>query len=369
MKLLFELNHPAHGHLFKNLIRQLKANGHEPTVLVKEIPVLKAILDDAGIAYTSIGKKGAGLASKFFRQLAFVWRTRRLQSQQNFRLGVGVSVTLPMLSRISSMAAIVLDDDDKKATPQFAFMAHRNAAAVLRPSALRHEGERANTIYYDGYHELAYLHPAMFKPDETVLKEQGIDKGEKFFIVRLVALKAHHDKGIHGISEEQAGRIIETLSPHGRIILTHEIGGRQLPGTEALHIHPARLHHLMAHARLIISDGQTMCSEAACLGVPSVRINDFAGRISYLQEQEDKWKLTFGFRPQQFESALQKISELLKSDPAEFKKRKDEMIASSIHLTNFLTWFIENWPGSLQVMKENPGFQEKFKGKAMRDER
>jgi uncharacterized protein len=360
MNFLFELNHPAHGHLFKNTIRQLSANGHETTVLIKDIPVLKAILDDAGIHYQVLGSKGKGITGKLLKQAGFVFRTYGLHRQKHFDVGIGISVTLPLLSRITSMPAIVCDDDDKKATPYFAWLAHNNAAALLRPQALSHEGNSENTIYYNGYHELAYLHPAVFTADASVLKEQGLQPGETFFIVRLVSLKAHHDKGIKGIGREEMHTLAKTLKPHGRIILTHEAGGEQIPGTEPLRIHPARLHHLMAYAKMIISDGQTMCSEAACLGVPSVRINDFAGRISYLQEQEEKWKLTFGFKPTAFDEAVKKIGFILIENNEMYRHRRNMMLASCINVSGFLSWFIENWPSSLHIMKQNPDYQFNF---------
>jgi hypothetical protein len=36
------------------------------------------------------------------------------------------------------------------------------------------------------------------------------------------------------------------------------------------------------------------------------------------------------------------------------------VLASGICVADFLLWFRKNWPESLRVMKENPGFQEKF---------
>jgi uncharacterized protein len=238
----------------------------------------------------------------------------------------------------------------------------------MRPAALKHEGQVKNTIYYNGYHELAYLHPRVFQPDISVLREQGLAQEENFFIVRLVALEAHHDKGIQGISEIQLEKLVEILSSKGRVILTHEAIGRTIHGTEPLKISPARLHHLMAFARLIVSDGQTMCSEAACLGVPSVRINDFAGRISYLEEQEHKWKLTFGFRPVDFDAALIKIEALLQTPQQIFRERRDAMITETVNPAELLMQLIDKWPSSLRVMREKPDYLKDFKD-SYRDER
>jgi len=357
MNLLFELNHPAHGHLFKNTINLLIQKGHSVSVLIKEVSVLKAILDDAGIEYISLGQKGSTLLSKFINQLSYILKSWKLHRKERFHLGVGVSVTLPLLSRISSMDSIVLDDDDKKATPLFALLAHNSATVLLRPAALNHEGPRANTIYYDGYHELAYLHPSVFSPDISVLREQGLNPDDTFFLIRLVALKAHHDSGIRGISRNQLNSLIELLKPYGRVILTHEANSYHMQGVEPLRIHPSRLHHLMSFAKLVISDGQTMCSEAACLGIPSVRINDFVGKISYLDEIEKRWNLSFGFSPDNFDLALKKIRELAETNSQTFKNRRDEMVSNCIHVTKFLTEFIENYPASFYALKQNPAIQ------------
>lgn len=361
MNILFEINHPAQGHLFKHVIRRLISNGHSVKVIIKGIPVLQKILAKEHIPFIHFGKKGVGLFNKFFRQLGFLYRIHKLHRRNNFDVGVGVSVTLPVAGKLSSMASVVLDDDDKKATPLFAMVTHPLASVLMRPAALAYEGTTKNTIYYKGYHELAYLHPNHFKPDIAVLKAQGFRQNEQFFLVRLVALKAHHDAAIKGISSEQATMIVKQLKKHGRVIITQESEAGIPAGAESLKIDPADIHHLMAFAKLVVSDGQTMCSEAACLGVPSVRINDFVGRISYLEEQEKKWQLIYGFKPVNFNAALHKIEQIISEDSEVYKTRRNRMLSNSIDVTAFLVWFIENWPESFGVMKEKPEYQWRFR--------
>lgn len=361
MKIIFEINHPAQAHLFKNLIRQLILNKHQVTVFVKQNTITQTILEDSGIQFTSLGKKGSSLLQKAPKQIYFVYKLFRYYLRHQFQLGVGVSVSLPLLSRFTNIKTIVLDDDDKKATPLFAFLAHNCTSTLLRPKALLHEGKKNKTIYYPGYHELAYLHPSIFKPDSNVLKEQCLSSNEPFFLIRLVALKAHHDSRVKGISKDQAHAIVSLLKKYGRVIITQE-SEKSLPtGSEPLKINPAKIHHLMAHTRLVISDGQTMCSEAACLGVPSVRINDFVCRISYLEEQEKKWQLTYGFKPKDFKAALRQIEFILKEDRTIYKVRSKTMIEHSMNVTSFLVWFIENYPFSTRIMKENPDYQNNFR--------
>jgi len=361
MNLVFEINHPAQAHLFKNLIVQLQNRQHKVSVLIKQHPIVESIFRDFGISYTVLGRKGKGLILKGLFQIGFILKTLKLYQKHKFQIGIGVSVSLSFLSRFTRLKAIILDDDDKKATPLFAALTHKSASVLLRPMALAWEGQFPNTLYYNAYHEIAYLHPKHFIPDPEILKVQNLKPDEPFFIIRLVSLKAHHDKGIRGLNNTYLERIIELLQPFGRVLITNESNADLSSGAEKIKIEPAKIHHLMAFSRLIISDGQTMCSEAACLGVPSVRINDFAERISYLDEQEEKWKLTFGYSPDQFSAALKKIEDLLYVPLSTFQQRRELMLNEVIDFTAFLVWFIENYPQSKKIMKENPDYQYNFK--------
>jgi predicted glycosyltransferase len=78
-----------------------------------------------------------------------------------------------------------------------------------------------------------------------------------------------------------------------------------------LKINPSDMHHLLYLSDLLISDSQSMSMEAAMLGTPSIRISDFAGRISVLNELELKFGLTFGYKPNQVKPIIDKIDELL----------------------------------------------------------
>jgi predicted glycosyltransferase len=357
---LFEINHPGHAHLFKHSIRYLIDQGCRVDVLAKPGKIIDSILTASGIAYIPQKPRAKSLAGKILKQFAYTSQAIRLQLKHKYKLGIGVSVTLPAAAVFSGLNTLVLDDDDKKATPLFAAIAHRFCEALLRPSCLAFEGVKSGTLYHQSLHELAYLHPDVFTPDPRILQKQGLTPGEPFFIVRLSALEAHHDIGKKGINRSMMEQLLEVLKPHGRVIVSSEKQGRDY-AAEALKIEPCEIHHLMAYARLVVSDGQTMCSEAACLGVPSVRINDFAGKISYLGELEHTWGLTFGFRPSGFRHSLEKIAEILATPEHVFRERQQQLINNKINFNSFLLWFIENYPESKRIMKENPDYQYRFR--------
>ena len=119
----------------------------------------------------------------------------------------------------------------------------------------------------------------------------------------------------------------------------------------------------MYYATMLVGDSQTMTSEAAVLGTPAIRCNTFVRRISYLEEEEFKYNLTYGFLPENSDSLFSKINELLEMPNIknEWKKRRENMLKDKIDVTAFFTWFIENYPQSAQIMRENPDYQYKFK--------
>jgi predicted glycosyltransferase len=106
-----------------------------------------------------------------------------------------------------------------------------------------------------------------------------------------------------------------------------------------------------------------MAAEAGVLGVPFVRFNDFVGRIGYLRELEDVYKLGYGIKTNEVEKLYKTVSDLIKmQDRAEvFAQRRQKMLSEKIDYAQFLTWFIENYPQSAQIMRENPDYQYKFK--------
>ena len=123
------------------------------------------------------------------------------------------------------------------------------------------------------------------------------------------------------------------------------------------------IHHIMDFASFLVCDSQSMAVEAAMLGVPSIRFNDFAGKISVLEELEHKYGLTYGIKTDQPERLFEKINELLAIPNLreEFQFRRQKMLADKIDVTAFLAWFIENYPKSKEIMKTNPDYQYRFK--------
>ncbi|MFC2110897.1 DUF354 domain-containing protein [Bacteroidota bacterium] len=363
MNILIDIGHPGHVHLLRNVYHQLIKNGHHIWVTVKDIPIAKTLLDKYNIVYIDIGKKRDSLIGKAISQLHYNLKVLQIVRNNGIEIGVGTSITLAHISKLSKMKSILLDDDDDEVQPLFVNYAHPFANTLLSPISLKGHRKKKGTIFYPGFHELAYLHPNRFIPDSDVLNEVGLKLGDVFFIMRFNVFKAHHDSGISGMSLQQKLKLIELLEPYGRIFITTEREIEPELKKYQIPVSPEKAHSLIFFATMFLGDSQTMTSEAAVLGTPAIRMNSFVGRIAYLEEEEHKYGLTYGFKPEQFEELVTKVNQLLKMPnlKEEWEFRRQKLLSDKIDVSSFFVWFIENYPNSITQIQNTLEFWNKFK--------
>jgi len=331
-------------------------------VSVRDIPSAKKLLKIYNIRYIDYGTKSDSLLKKSLKQLKYDWTLRNIVNELKIDVGIGTSITIAHVSKLTRMKSFILDDDDSDVEPLFANFAHPFCDYLLSPDVLNYERNKPNCITYPGYHELAYLHPKRFNPDSEVLKEIGIEKGQKYFIMRFNAFKAHHDIGVKGFSQGQKRQIISRLEKEGKVFITTETEIEKEFEKYKLNISPEKIFSVLSYATLFIGDSQTMTNEAAVLGTPSIRLNSFVNRISYLKEQEEKYKLAFGFKPEEFNKMLLKVDELLNMPDLGgiWLNRRKKMLSEKIDVTKFLVELIDNYPNSLLRTKKDSDYYLNF---------
>lgn len=364
MKILVFLHHPAHFYLFRNIIHNLKLNGHTLTLLATNKDILEILMEKEGLSYINVlpdGRKNNkfAIALGLFKQ---DYRLFRTCLRHNPDLLLGTSTEICHIGWLLNIPNIFINEDDIGIIPLVGRIAYPYARHLLLPSCCSAGKWEHKSIKYSGYHELAYLHPNHFSPSKEVVSRY-FNSDEKYFVMRFAKLTAHHDKGVKGITARIAEEVIKILEPHGNVYITSEHKLESQFEKYRMAINPLDIHHIMAFAQLYIGDSQTMAAEAGVLGTPFVRFNDFVGRIGYLADLEDKYKLGFGIKTNE-EGKLYSIIKSLISTPdlkKEWQIRRQKMLSEKIDVTAFLTWFIENYPQSVAIMKENPDYQYNFK--------
>lgn len=338
MNILIDIGHPAHVHLFRNFYSEMKEKGHDVYVTVRQIPGAISLLEAYGIPYNCIGDKSDSLLMKAVNQLRYDLKLVSFIKSNDIKIGIGSSITLAHASRVTRMRSIIFDDDDDEVQPLMTRFGHPFADYLVSPSVLQGHRRRKDTIFYDGYHELAYLHPDRFTPDPAILNEEGLKMNEPYFILRFNAFKAHHDKSAKGLSKEQKQELIRYLEKRGRVIITSENETENDFSKYKMKVASIKMHSLIFFSSMLIGDSQTMTSEAAVMGVPSLRCNSFAGRISYLEEEEKRYGLTYGFRPREFNTMMSKLDMLLNTDNLKgiWQSKRARMIQEKIDVTKFM---------------------------------
>lgn len=362
MNILIDIGHPAHVHYYRNLAIELTKNGHKVVWTIKDIEVVKRLLDHYGFNYHVFPQKADGLIRKGIKQIQYDWQLLRICRKEKIDIALGTSATVTHVSRLSRVKSVLFDDDDDEVQPLITKYVSPFANTLLSPDVLKGKRKRKDTLFFPGYMELAYLHPKRFQPDPSVLNDAGLEPGEIFFIMRFNVFKAHHDIGKKGLSLDQKLKLIEILKPLGKIFITTERNIEPELKQFQMAVSPERAHSLMAYATMFIGDSQTMTSEAAVLGTPAVKCNSFAGKLSVPNEIEEHG-LCFSFLPGEFEEMRNKIIELLSTPDLKklWEVRREIMLTSKIDVTRFMFWFIDNYPSSVSEINDGLEFWQQFK--------
>lgn len=343
-RFLFYMGHPAHYHNFKYSIAGLIKKGHDVKVVARGKDVLFDLLksEDWDLikfnARKSSGKLGM-IKAIAGREIAM------LKIARNFKpdIMIGTDLVITHVGKLLNIPSVVVNEDDSAAIPLMAKLAFPYATAILAPNCCDQSPANSKKIGYEGYHELAYLHPDYFTPDRSNLPEDFRESGA-YFLLRFASLHAHHDAGRKGITDELALEIISTLESHGRIFITSERPFAERLEQYRLPVHPSKMHQVMAHASLYIGDSQTMAAEAAVLGVPSIRFNDFVGELSYLEELENKYNLTKGIRTDKPHQLLETVKEWVQTKNLKeiWEQRRQVMLSKTVDVTSFWMETFEN---------------------------
>ena len=351
MNILIDIGHPGHVHLLHGVAEEMKRRGHRVFYSVREIPVAKRLMEHYGMTpWVDLGGKKDNLIGKAQTVLHQDLQLLKFVRRNHIDIGLSSGLVLSHVSKLTSMKALMFDDDDDAAEPLIVKYGHPLTDVVFTPNCIHRKTKKA--VYYAGTHELAYLHPNRFSPNPNVLQHAGLADGERFFIMRFVALKGHHDVGQQGLTLEQKQRLVETLKPHGRVIITSERAIEPEFEQYRLPVPPEEIHSLMAYSSMFVGDSQTMTSEAAVLGVPALKCNTFAGRLSVPNMLEDKYSLCYAYTPDRFSDMLDHIQQLLARNPEELKnewqEKRQRMLVDMIDPTEFFVNFIEVYKSASQ---------------------
>jgi predicted glycosyltransferase len=360
VKILIDIGHPAHVHLFSRFAGAMLSRGHAVLFTCREKEFEIRLLQYYGFRYQSFGRKYNSLPGKMLGLVQFGWK--EWMAGRSFKPDLLLShgsIYAAHAAALLRKPHIALEDTFNPEQVRL----YKPFTEVILTGDYDHPLHSPKVIRYAGYHELAYLHPGQFRPDPNVLSELGLATGQPYAIIRFVSWKASHDTGHIGISMENKLKAVELFSKHARVFITSEGALPESLAPFRLPAAPHRVHHVLAFASLLFGESSTMAEEAAMLGIPAIYL--FNNSTYYTRHLESKYRLMHNYSesPADQQKAIDQGLEILRNPGVkqEWQQRRETMLADRIDVTAFLVWFIENYPGSREILRADPSFQLTFR--------
>ena len=345
MRILVDLNHPAHVHLFRNAILEWRKQGHEVVIAARDKDITLQLLQLYGLDYVKTAGMRPGLVAFPLGVLELDWKIWRLARRFDPDWMIGTSFAIAHVSKLVRARSIVFAEDAIRANRWFWRLVDPFADYIATPDLLN-DDHGPRHLKYPSYQKLAYLHPNRFKPDPVIYDELGLKRGQTYSVLRFVAFQASHDIGHGGMSDNFKRDLIALLSSYGPLFISSEMPLSPLLKKYALQISPDRIHHALAFASVLVSESATMVTEAAILGTPAFYCSTLVGSIPVIDELEKKYGLAFQFLPASSQALLDTTKNILgEPDRSEhWRLRHEKMLADKIDLTD---WIVK-LPVSLQ---------------------
>ncbi|MEA3510411.1 MAG: DUF354 domain-containing protein [Actinomycetota bacterium] len=343
MRILVDLLHPAHVHVFRNLIMVMRERGDDVLITTRDKDVTIALLTEYDLDHTVISSQSTGTAG-----MAGEWAlrsTKLAKIARSFRPDVmtgimGVSIA-PVGKLLRIHSAVYYDTEFATTTNRVVYPL---ATVVVTPDCYS-APVSGNHIRYPSYHELAYLHPDRFQPDPSIVSAVGIDTASPYSVVRFVSWEASHDRGELALTGNQKRALVERLSKHGRVLISSEMALPDDLEPFSYRGPVGAIHHVMTYASLVVGESATMASESAVLGTPSVYIAKTSR--GYIDDLEQRYGLVRHFEPNAFDRAVGAADSFMgdEAQQAAADARK-QLLLDKVDLTAWMLDFFEQYRDS-----------------------
>jgi len=343
MRILIDIGHPGQVHFIKNMARNLQKKGHEILITISDKEMALDLLDAYGLPYKKVGAKG-NLLYHLLESPIKILRLYRIARRFNPDILCGPgNPFFTLVGKMRGKPAIVFDDTELN--PMVNIPTFFLATVVCTPSCFKKDLGKKQ-VRYNGYHELAYLHPNYFTPDPSVLSELGLSETDKYIVIRFVSWSAPHDIGRHGFDLQAKRKLIKELEKYAKVFISSESPLPDEFEKYRVTTAPEKIHDLLHYATMYVGEGGTMATEAAVLGTPSIYISSLVGTMGNFIELEQKYGLLFAFSNQN--KGVEKATELIRKPglKEEWKRRRQQLLKDKRDVTEFMVWFVENYPES-----------------------
>jgi predicted glycosyltransferase len=357
MKIFIDIGHPAHVHYFRNFAKIMENKGHVILISARDRSMIHYLLKKYNFDFFTRGKGQNGFIGKLFYMIYADFLI--IKKAVHFKPELFLSFASPYAAQaawVMRKPHIVLDDTEHAKISQIFYKPF--STTFLNPFCF-YSNFGSKQIRFNSFVECLYLHSNYFKPDKNVYSMLNIEPDIKFVILRFVSWKANHDIGQSGLSEDTKHELVNLLKTKYKVFISSEEALKdEILSDYVITIPPEMIHHALSYADFFITESGTMASEAAILNTPVVYVNSLP-LMGYLKE-EQSYGMLFHFVNST--GVVSKVNELMRLDNIKqsFKNKNKNLLTDRIDPTQFLVWYIENYPDCNKILKADPTFQEKF---------
>ena len=332
MRIIFDIGHPAHVHLFKHLARLLMKDGAEVLFTARDKEFELDLLKAEGFKYENFGKHYRSIWGKIWG--LFKYDLRMLLTGLRFKPDLLVSHgTIYAAHAAPFLGAKYLSIEDTGNMEQVVLY-RPFSDAILTPEVLPKDlGPKQ--IRYNGYHELAYLHPEFFTPDPSIYSWLGLNEGDPYAIIRFISWEATHDVGHKGMTTEDKVNLVKKLASKMRVFITSERAVTPDLQPYCMKIPPDKFHHALNFASIVISEGTTTGTEAGILGTPCVYISTFVDPNLQEMEQYD-----LVYNTSESEKVFEKVDYVLAQERESYREKAKVFVDSKVNVSRYYYNFI-----------------------------
>jgi predicted glycosyltransferase len=334
----------------------LNKRGHRTVLLARNYGENLELLEEYGMDHYIFSNPPESKWGKIANMPFDLIRAIKYLKRNEIEIITGFGIFEAFSSAILRKIAISFNDSEysiKKFSGQLQLILLSPFVDVIITPTWFRQNLGSKQIRINCFKELAYLHPKYFKPRSDVINMLGSRVDRPYILFRFNNFDAIHDIGVTGFTMEDKIKLVRELEIYADIFISSE--GKIIKELQqyVIKIPKNRIHDALFYAGLFITDTQTMATEAAILGTPTIRCNKFVGEndMGNFIELEKRYSLLFNVKNS--DQVLEIARELLKIPDLKliYKQRRDRLLKETIDITSFFTEFIENYPISFQDFK------------------
>jgi len=356
MKIAIFVNTPAQVHFHKNIIRKLTDDGCDVYLLSRDYGETLNVLDELGIDHYIYSRPATSKLGKLFYSSLDIFRAYLYLKEQNVDLVTGFGIIEAYTSLLLGVPSIIFNDSEPSANSKSYLIQFKLfmplISAIITPESFRTELGKKH-VRVNTYKEMAYLHPNYYQPRNDIFNLLGLNQNDDYILLRFNAFDAVHDFGIGGFSKVDKINLVYTLEQYSRVFISSEVDVPNEIKDRVMSIPKSRIHDVIYYAKMLITDTQTMTTEAAILGTPTIRCNHFVGPndMGNFIELEKKYGLIFNYSEPN--KSLSKAIELIQRDDlrTEWQAKRVRLLMNKIDITSFMVRFIEDYTEDLRSTK------------------